>query len=50
LLIFTEESDISGADVQTDEVKWPSVPDDSENVYRFASVACAEKNCSTIGV
>ncbi|KAF6021148.1 GGT1 [Bugula neritina] len=45
-----EESDISGADVQTDEVIWPSVPDDSENVYRFASVACAEKNCSTIGV
>ncbi|XP_067942701.1 scoloptoxin SSD14-like isoform X2 [Watersipora subatra] len=34
----------------SDEVIWPEVPDEEENTYRYASVACAEKNCSKIGV
>ena len=34
-----------------DSVLWPPIPESyGKNTYRYASVACSEKNCSKIGV
>ena len=42
----SDEKNAAGSDA----VVWPEVPDEANDKYRFASVACAEKNCSQIGM